>query len=659
MNTIDRAHLARLRPEKFDEAAINEQILLIQQTCDDVDPEIISIVFHECNHNMQQTIARLQARDYEDGGWQKAKPNNKKKNQATAQYHPNDQIINGNSLDDNERSLSQRTSPTSSLRDAHRRNDRYQYSSSGRPNTGRRGNDFNRHHYNSSNSRYPPRQHGANRTNPGAKTNIAREPKPGETNPPTEAILPTSNVEKYDSTDNISQVSNLDHSEKKSSTQHISSSSMRQKPVAMHRTIHCSTEPIDIQFGDIQWKDSLPITVTPTDDDTPISAALPTYHQNTGDHEYIKQEIQDHVLTANEHDIQFLETTNQFSSSLSINDNTLGHNLSLASNDGTSHLSDHLTDVSSAIPSQMSSQPQVPVQIPITRLPPTSTPTPLTLSNNLQQNPADVTSSAFAPFNNLSNHPSVSRDYPQANQWNPQSSSYKQNPKASMYPTGTYPQQSSYQLPPQQQQIYFRQVPYHALSPSLVRLYTPLDSWSATNYSAPLDTYSYSQTNYSPTYSNQQQPYRPQLNRYDSSPYDKDFFASYGQTRSLSNDTLQQQHQQQSSTNAQSMKDVPTSSKLSPTAAVFSQGAPLTASPSTTTVYLNPMAFPIPNYVGDMTFQDRPQSHSSADTRDNRNGATYGPTTNRNNYHYYGQQQQQQQQQQRVHHNNSIGHLQQ
>jgi hypothetical protein len=32
----------------------------------------------------------------------------------------------------------------------------------------------------------------------------------------------------------------------------------------MHRTIQFSTEPIDIQFGDIQWNDSIPIAVTPS-----------------------------------------------------------------------------------------------------------------------------------------------------------------------------------------------------------------------------------------------------------------------------------------------------------------------------------------------------------------------------------------------------------
>ncbi|CAF4600017.1 unnamed protein product, partial [Rotaria magnacalcarata] len=60
--------------------------------------------------------------DFEDGGWQTAKSNNKKKNQNQV-----DQKTNGsNNLSDSERSLSQRTSPTSSLRDGPHRNDHYQ-----------------------------------------------------------------------------------------------------------------------------------------------------------------------------------------------------------------------------------------------------------------------------------------------------------------------------------------------------------------------------------------------------------------------------------------------------------------------------------------------------------------------------------------------------
>ncbi|UJR31559.1 hypothetical protein I4U23_019046 [Adineta vaga] len=661
MNTIDHTYLAQLRPEKFDDAAVNEQILLIQKTCDDVDPDIIAIVFYECNHNMQQTIARLQARDYEDGGWQKARSNNKKKNHITNSYHTNDQIINGNPLDNNERSLSQRTSPTSSLRDGHHRNDRYQYPISTRSNAGRRGNDFNRNHFNSSNSTYPSRKNPIHKSIPSTKTNIPSTSKSSETaslsNPSTDEITQKSSVDKSELQDETSQSVNIGSMEKKVLTRRIS-----QKPVSMHRTINCPTKSIDIQFGDIQWNDSVPTTVTPTDD-IPISIALNNYAQerstigNTEDYESDNQNIRDGLSsnyidqsTMNEADIQFLENTNQLSSSssLAITDNTLPNNLSIVSTDGTSHLSDHLTDPSSSIPAQTSFLPQVAIPIPITRLPPTSTPTPLTMPNNLQQNPTGAPSSAFTPFNNLGNYPSVPRDYPSTTNWNPQSATYKPNTKTPVFSTGAYPQQSTFQFPPQQQQqIYLGHYPYPTLSPSLFRVFTPVDPWSTAGYSAPIDTYSYAPTNYPPTYSNQQTYHQP-LNKYD-------FFNNYGQSRSLSNDALYQQQQPPLSTTAQSTKDAPISSKLSPTAAAFSQGAPLTASPSAPSLHLNPVNFSMPNYlssVGETTHQDRLIGHSSVDNRDIRvNNLTYGTTNNRNHYYQYGQQQQQQQQ--RVHHSNA------
>ncbi len=33
--------------------------------CNDVDPEIIALVFHECNQNMQKTIARIKAGEFQ------------------------------------------------------------------------------------------------------------------------------------------------------------------------------------------------------------------------------------------------------------------------------------------------------------------------------------------------------------------------------------------------------------------------------------------------------------------------------------------------------------------------------------------------------------------------------------------------------------------
>lgn len=55
------------------------------------------------------------------------------------QHPPTDQIGNGHTLSDSERSASQRTSPTSSLRGGYRRNDRYGYPSSTRMDIRRRG----------------------------------------------------------------------------------------------------------------------------------------------------------------------------------------------------------------------------------------------------------------------------------------------------------------------------------------------------------------------------------------------------------------------------------------------------------------------------------------------------------------------------------------
>jgi hypothetical protein len=51
-------------------------------------------------------------------------------------------MLNGGTLSDSERSLSQRTSPASSLRSGYRRNDQHQYPSSIRTDGRRRGKFF-------------------------------------------------------------------------------------------------------------------------------------------------------------------------------------------------------------------------------------------------------------------------------------------------------------------------------------------------------------------------------------------------------------------------------------------------------------------------------------------------------------------------------------
>ncbi|CAF1583962.1 unnamed protein product [Rotaria sp. Silwood1] len=664
MNNIDQTHLARLRPEKLDDASVQEQILLIQKACGNVSLDKIALVFHECDYNMQQTINRIRAGDFEDGGWQTAKSNNKKKN-----HNLNDQKLNGNNLSDSERSLSQRTSPTSSIRGGRHRNDYYQYSTSTRTNIGRRRNDLNRNHFISSNTRYSNR-------NKSIRTTNLLQPISKEIN---EELIQINSplTDEYEFIDGIPQSLSFDNSQMKTSLQILSKhripSTIPQEPVSMHPTIQFSTEPIDIQFGDVQWNDSIPIVVSPSNNNnnTVISTIIDNHEKDLSSNvnNNLQQENQDILSsnyinhqTTNNNDNSLHETTNQLSSLSLTDNNIISNNLPIVipPESGTSHLSDHLTDTSSSIPTQYSSQQQ----IPIAHLPPTSTPripehtTPTTTSssqfmlNNLQQTNNGITSSAFTPFNALVNYPSIPRDYSQTTtNWNPQTSNYKTTTK----PTGTYQQQPSYQIPTQQQQqqqqqFFLGTYPYAPISPVVLPIFASIEQWPTTTFSTPIESYPYTTTNYLSTYPNQQQYHLP-TTKYDQYSYDKEYFTHYGQTRLLNNDISYQQ----------SIKDAHSTSKLSPNAATFCQGAPLTASPSTaTTLYLNPIGFSMPNYYPTVTnsiHQDRILSYTSLDNRDNRNGASYSSTNNRNNYYHYGQQQQQ-----RTHNNNgsnSTWHLQQ
>jgi hypothetical protein len=49
----------------------------------------------------------------------------------------------------------------------------------------------------------------------------------------------------------------------------------------MHPTVQFSTEPIDVQFGDVQWNDSIPIAVSPSNDIV-IPTELNNHEQNSG-----------------------------------------------------------------------------------------------------------------------------------------------------------------------------------------------------------------------------------------------------------------------------------------------------------------------------------------------------------------------------------------
>ena len=110
---------------------------------------------------------------------------------------------------------------------------------------------------NYSKPRHPPR------------TNI----KPTETistSKTNEEITPTtsSSTDEYEFIGGTSQSLTFDNSLKKSPipsfTKRRTPSSIPQEPVSMHPTIQLTIKPTDIQFGDIQWNDSIPITTTPS-----------------------------------------------------------------------------------------------------------------------------------------------------------------------------------------------------------------------------------------------------------------------------------------------------------------------------------------------------------------------------------------------------------
>ncbi len=191
-------------------------------------------------------------------------------------------------MSDSERSLSQRTSPASSLRSGPRRNDQYQHPSSIRTDGRRRGeflfslidvggvknsflgNDSGRNQFNY--SRYSARTNPTHKPNPPLET-----PLPSEISVPSkqsnENIPPmtSSLIDEYEFVDGSTQSLTFDNSQKKISIPPSSSkrripSAISQMPVSMHPTVQFSTEPIDIQFGDIQWNDSVPTAVSPSSD---------------------------------------------------------------------------------------------------------------------------------------------------------------------------------------------------------------------------------------------------------------------------------------------------------------------------------------------------------------------------------------------------------
>ena len=147
------------------------------------------------------------------------------------------------------------------------------------------GNDYNRNHFNPSNPRYPPRVYPANKPIPSTKPTKPFQPEPSDIpSPPNHPTDKTSSetasaVDSHEPASGERQPFSCDSTEKKPSAgQTIPAVPL--KPVSMHRTINFSSEPIDIQFGDVQWTDSVPMTVTPSDS-TPVSTSLDNHGRET------------------------------------------------------------------------------------------------------------------------------------------------------------------------------------------------------------------------------------------------------------------------------------------------------------------------------------------------------------------------------------------
>ena len=118
--------------------------------------------------------------------------------------------------------------------------------------------------------------------------------------------MTSSLIDEYEFADGRTQSLTFDNSQEKipvpsSSSKHGAPSAIPQIPVSMHPAIQFSTEPIDIQFGDIQWNDSVPTAVSPSNAQEDV---------NTENHEYINHQPTNDI-------------DNQLSSSLSITDPTI------------------------------------------------------------------------------------------------------------------------------------------------------------------------------------------------------------------------------------------------------------------------------------------------------------------------------------------------
>ncbi len=151
------------------------------------------------------------------------------------------------------------------------------------------GNDSGRNLLNPTNSRYSTRTNPTNKSISSSRTTITSS----EINPSETSLLSKQSTEKipqiisplideYEFVDDQTQSLSFDNNQKKTLLQPLSKrrtpSSIPQEPVLMHPIIQFSTEPIDIQFGDIQWNGSVPIAVSPSND-TAVSSVLDDHEQ--------------------------------------------------------------------------------------------------------------------------------------------------------------------------------------------------------------------------------------------------------------------------------------------------------------------------------------------------------------------------------------------
>ena len=91
-------------------------------------------------------------------------------------------------------------------------------------------------------------------------------PAPSTTTPPP----PPTTTDQLEFLENATQTLSLENSSTKknsltSTTKRPLPSSIPHQAVAMHPTVQLASEPFDIQFGDVTWKDSIPSTTAPVE----------------------------------------------------------------------------------------------------------------------------------------------------------------------------------------------------------------------------------------------------------------------------------------------------------------------------------------------------------------------------------------------------------